>query len=117
VQLLEITSPTKNTVVAPGETIKITWKTEGVASGTDVKIALFYNDQNLADTTSRMTSESGEVNLRVPSADFIRMYSSVPASGSNVFRVRIDVQHALRELSNGWSNRLYEYSEYFTVNL
>jgi len=117
VKLLGIMAPHEKTVVAPEENIKVSWQTEGVASGTDVKISLLYDDEVLAATKHRMSSASGEMQFPVPSARFIKSYSNVVAHGSSRFRVRIDVQHVKVELSNGWSNQLYAYSPYFTIKV
>jgi len=115
VKLLEVESPNSKTVATPHESVKVSWRVEGIASGTDFKISLLYNDEVLADTQHRMSAALEEMDLPIPSAQFIKTYSSVAAGGNNRFRVRIDTQHVVVDLSNGWSNQLYGYSPYFTI--
>jgi len=116
-KLLEITSPNEKTVVAPAESINVFWQTEGVASGTDFKISLLYNNEILADAHHRSSAASEEMHLPIPNAQFIKTYSNAAAGGNDKFRVRIDVQHVVVDHSNGWSNQLYAFSPYFTIKM
>jgi hypothetical protein len=116
-KLLEIVSPSADTTVAPGERLRVSWQTEGVASGTDAKISLLYDDEVLHAISYHMTSAAADIEVPVPSAQVIKMYSNANAGAADKFRIRIDMQHVSVELSNGWSNQLYSFSPFFTVKL
>jgi hypothetical protein len=117
VKLLEVTSPNERTIARAGGDLDIQWTTEGIAAGTDMKISFLYDDEVLFATNHHMSAAASGQHMRIPPADFIRKYSHVATSGSSKFRIRIDMQHVAVELSNGWSNQLYAYSPFFTVDM
>jgi len=118
VKLLDITSPSAATVVKTHSQLKISWETEGLKAGTIVSITLFYNDENLGNMHHQMLSHDDTLDLQMPSAEFLRHRAvSWEEGANNRFRVRIDVQHEIVETSNGWSDQLYAYSPYFTVEM
>jgi hypothetical protein len=117
VKLLEIMSPDNETVTAPETNLKLSWQTEGLAIGTDLKVSLLYNDEVLDDTHHRMTSASEQMQMPIPSAQYIKKFSNAATGGYSRFRVRIDVQHVRVDMSNGWSNQLYAHSPYFTIKM
>jgi hypothetical protein len=118
VKLLDITSPSATTVVKTHSSLKISWETEGLKAGTIVSVTLFYNDENLGNMHHQMLSHDDTLELQMPSAEFLRHRAvSWEEGANNRFRVRIDVQHEIVETSNGWSDQLYAYSPYFTVEM
>jgi len=117
VQLLDVVSPGEGAVVQAGGSFKVSWQSEGITNGTDIRISILYEDETLIAQNQHMDSPSGDVQLSMPDANFLKYYSSVARGHNNRFRVRIDVQHVLMELSNGWSDQLYAHSPYFTVNM
>jgi len=117
VQLLDVLSPDEKTIVKAGESVKVHWQTEGIANGTDIRISVLYEDQTLMAKNYRMNSASGDVLVPMPTAAFLKTYSDVVTGGNKRFRIRVDVQHVLVELSSGWSNQLYKHSPYFTVQM
>jgi hypothetical protein len=116
-QLLDILSPDERTTVKAGEWFNVFLQTEGIASGTDLRISILYEDETLVATPYHFTSTSGDVRVQMPSAAFLKTYSHVVTGGNNRFRIRIDVQHVQVELSSGWSDQLYAHSSYFSVKM
>jgi hypothetical protein len=117
VKLLEVVSPNEKTSVNAGGSLQVSWQSEGIANGTDVRISILYEDETLVAQNSRMRSSSGVASVLMPSARFLQAYSTVRRGKNNRFQVRIDLQHEVVEFSSGWSNQIYARSPYFTVKM
>jgi len=117
VKLLEIISPSEKLLTTSEKGVEVFWQTEGVPSGTDLKISLLYNDEILVDAQHRTSASTESMHLPIPNAQYIKEYSDAVTGGNDRFRIRIDVQHVVVDLSNGWSNQLYAYSPYFSIDV
>ena len=116
VKLLHLSSPAADTSVAAGGVLAVRWSTEGVPASRDVKLSLYYGTEDL--TTVAETKNSGSASIRLPGSRYLRTYSSIAATRDpKKFRVRVDVQHERVEFSSGWSDQLYAYSDFFTVQM